>query len=166
MLYVVEPENYVKSWLLPYGQMLLLKHISIIPVLVFAFINGVLTKRAATISSYNPRPWIKAESFILVIVFYFTSVLGTLSPPHEVEFTIKSEGASKRVEWLIGIDILTTVNIGLKINFYTIFLITMSVIFLGMIIISFKKVRPLVAVFFGCSFIFTMYFGIMMLLTI
>ena len=89
MFNVVEPKDYVKSWVLPYGQMLLLKHISIIPVLVFAFINGVLSKKAATIPSFNPRPWIKAESFIILIVFYFTSVLGTLSPPHEVEFTVQ-----------------------------------------------------------------------------
>ncbi|MDF2791656.1 MAG: hypothetical protein K0S80_4758 [Neobacillus sp.] len=45
MIYVFEPKDYVSSWVLPYGQMLLLKHISIIP-LVFAFINGVLTRKS------------------------------------------------------------------------------------------------------------------------
>lgn len=139
MFNVVEPKDYVKSWVLPYGQMLLLKHISIIPVLVFAFINGVLAKKAATIPSFNPRPWIKAESFIILIVFYFTSVLGTLSPPHEVEFTVRSEGASKWVEWLLGKDILTTLNIGLTTNFHAVFLIMISLIFLAMIVSSFKK---------------------------
>ncbi|MBI0581346.1 hypothetical protein IEC97_28975 [Neobacillus cucumis] len=29
MIFVVEPKDYVKAWVLPYGQMLLLKHISI-----------------------------------------------------------------------------------------------------------------------------------------
>jgi copper resistance protein D len=57
-----------------------------------------------TIPSFNPRPWVKAESFIILIVFYFTSVLGTLSSPHEVDFTVRSEGASKWVEWLLGKD--------------------------------------------------------------
>lgn len=162
MIYVVEPKDYVRSWVLPYGQMLLLKHISVIPVLVFAFINDVLSKKAATIPSFNPRPWIKAESFIILIVFYFTSVLGMLSPPHEVEFTVRSQGASKWVEWLLGKDILTSLNIGLTINYLTFLLISISLIFLVLIVISFRKVKPLVAVFFGCSFIFTLYFGLIL----
>ncbi|MEH6996540.1 CopD family protein [Neobacillus drentensis] len=162
MIYVVEPQDYVRSWVLPYGQMLLLKHISIIPVLVFAFINGVLSKKAATLPSFNPRPWIKAESLIILIVFYFTSVLGMLSPPHEVEFTVRSEGASKWVELVLGKDILTTFNIGLTANFLSILLLLISLIFLSLIVSSFKKVKPIVAVFLGCSFIFTMYFGLML----
>jgi copper resistance protein D len=166
MIYVVEPKDYVRSWVLPYGQILLLKHISVIPVLVFAFINGVLSKKAATIPSFNPRSWIKAESFIILIVFYFTSVLGMLSPPHKVEFTVRSEGASKWVEWLLGKDILSTLNIGLTMNFLTVILITISLIFTVLIVISFKKVKPLVAVFFGFSFIFAMYFGLIMSLNI
>jgi copper resistance protein D len=166
MIYVVEPKDYVSSWVLPYGQMLLLKHISIIPVLVFAFINGVLTKKAAIIPSFNARSWIKAESFIILIVFYFTSVLGTLSPPHEVDFTVKSEGASKWVELLLVKDIITTLNIGLSINFLTVFLITIALIFLVLIVVSFKKIKPLVATFFGMSFIIAMYFGLMFSLTI
>ncbi|PAE41491.1 copper resistance D family protein [Bacillus sp. 7884-1] len=166
MIYVVEPKDYVRSWVLPYGQMLLLKHLSVIPVLVFAFINGVLAKRAATIPSFNPRPWVKAESFIILIVFYFTSVLGTLSPPHEVDFTVRSEGASKWVEWLLEKDILSTLNIGITMNFLTAILITFSLIFSVLIVVSFKKVKPLVAVFFGISLIFAMYFGLMFSLTI
>ncbi|MDQ6596378.1 copper resistance protein CopC [Bacillus salipaludis] len=39
-----------------YGQMLLLKHISIIPVLIFAFINGVLSRKSIKLPSFNPRP--------------------------------------------------------------------------------------------------------------
>jgi copper resistance protein D len=166
MIYVVEPKDYVRSWVLPYGQMLLLKHISIIPVLVFAFINGVLSKKAATLPFFNPRPWIKAESIIILIVFYFTSVLGMLSPPHKVDFTVRSEGASKWVEWLLGKDILSTINIGFTMNFLTAILITISLIFSVLIVVSFKKVKPLVAVFFGISFIFAMYFGLMFSLTI
>jgi copper resistance protein D len=51
----------------------------IIPVLVFAIINGILSKKAATIPCFNPGPWIKAESYIILIVFYFNSVLGISS---------------------------------------------------------------------------------------
>lgn len=61
--------------------------------MLFTFINGVQSKRTLENPSFNPRPWIKGESLLILIAFTFTSVLGTLSPPHEVEFTIQSEGA-------------------------------------------------------------------------
>lgn len=51
MIFVVNPKDYVKAWVLPYGQMLLLKHISIIPVILFAFINGVLSRKSLKLPS-------------------------------------------------------------------------------------------------------------------
>lgn len=166
MLFVVDPKEYADAWVLPYGQMLLLKHISIIPVLAFAFLNGVLSKKSISSSSFNPLPWLKGETILLFITFYFTSILGTISPPHEVEFTVKSEGASKWVEWLFGKDILTTLNIELHANLETWFLSAISVLFLGLVVISFKKVKPAAGVFFALSFIFTMYFGLMLSLSV
>lgn len=166
MNYIVEPVDYVRSWVLPYGQMLLLKHISIIPLLVFAFINGLLLKKIHGVPLYNPRPWIKAEGLIILITFYFTSIMGTLSPPHEVDFTVKSEGASKWVEWLLGKEILTTMNIGLSGNFSSILMMVLSLLFISMIFVSMKRKKILSAVFFGVSFIFSMYFGLMMIISI
>ena len=162
MLFIVEPKDYVKAWVLPYGQMLLLKHISIIPVLAFAFINGVLTKKAMKNLPFNPGPWIKGESLILLFVFYFTAVMGTLSPPHEVEFTVKSEGASKWVEWLLGKDILTTLQTHLATSFQSVLLIILSILFLFLILFSFNQKRLLPAVFFGIGFIAVLYFGLML----
>lgn len=166
MFYVVEPKDYVNSWVLPYGQMLLLKHLSIIPLLVFAFLNGVLTRKSLRVSSFDPRPWIKGESIIIFLVFCFTSVLGTLSPPHEVEFTVQSEGASIWVEWLLGTDIPSVNNVHLTPNFLSLFLLANSLLFLALIVISFKKVKPYIAILFGMSFVFALYFGLMISLSI
>ncbi|MFZ7943631.1 copper resistance D family protein [Neobacillus sp. 19] len=55
MLFVIEPKDYIKAWALPYGQMLLLKHISIIPVIAFAFINGVISRKSLKDFSFNPK---------------------------------------------------------------------------------------------------------------
>lgn len=166
MFYVVEPKDYISSWILPYGQMLLLKHISIIPLLVFGFINGVLLKRVHAVPIYNPRPWVKAEGLFILLTFYFTSIMGTLSPPHEVDFTVKSEGASEWVEWLLGKEILTSMGISLTGNINSVLLLAIASLFLAMIYVSMKKVKPLTAVFLGISFIFTMYCGLMLSLTI
>ena len=41
----MELKDYAQYWLIPYGQALVVKHLLIIPLLVFAFINGFLVKR-------------------------------------------------------------------------------------------------------------------------
>lgn len=166
MFYIVDPKDYISSWVLPYGQMLLLKHISVVPVLFFALINGILLKKIHAVPKYNPRPWIKAEALFIFITFYFTSVMGTLSPPHEVDFTVKSEGGSEWVEWLLGKDILTSLNVEVTLNLSSILLLVMAFLFLALIYVSVKKVKPGTAVFLGISFIFLMYFGCMLSLSI
>jgi copper resistance protein D len=166
MFFVVDPKDYVKAWVLPYGQMLLLKHISIIPVLAFALINGVLAKRSLSNSSFNPLPWIKVESIFIFLTFYVTGILGTLSPPHEVEFTIKSEGASKLVEWLIGKDIQSILQLTIVPTIQSIILIFLSILFLLLIMASFKQLKPVLAVLFGISFILALYLGLMSALSI
>ncbi|TXK89880.1 hypothetical protein FVE24_14620 [Parageobacillus sp. SY1] len=80
MLVGVDLSDYINSWVLPYGQMLLLKHISIIPLLAFALINGILLRRLSAQPNLNIRAWLKAETIIITVIFFFTSILGTSSP--------------------------------------------------------------------------------------
>jgi copper resistance protein D len=166
MIYMVEPEDYVRAWVLPYGQMLLLKHISIIPVLFFAIINGVLARKSLQVASFNPRRWIRGESIFILIIFYITGVMGTLSPPHEIDFTVKSEGPSQWVEWFLGKNITTTLTTHLAPNFQSVLLMVISFLFLMMILLSFKKAKPLLGVVFGVCFIVVLYVGLMFSLTI
>ena len=113
------------------------------------------------VPTFNPKPWIKAESIILLIVFYFTAVMGTLSPPHEIEFTVKSEGASKWVEWFLGKTILSTSQIQFLPSFQSGLLIELSILFLLMIMFSFKQRRPILAIAFGIIFIIVLSMGLM-----
>lgn len=166
MVPIVEPKDYVKSWVLPYGQMLLLKHISIIPVIVFAFVNGFLVKKAMKHSTFNPRPWLIGESILLMFVFYFTAVMGTLSPPHTIDLTVISEGASPWVEWLLGIDIIVPLHVQFTPFFQTILLIIISFVFLAMIIVSFKNRKPYLGLLFGVSFMAAVYMGLMLSMSI
>ncbi|MFC0272149.1 copper resistance D family protein [Metabacillus herbersteinensis] len=166
MFYVVEPRDYMNSWALPYGQMLLLKHISIIPLLLFAFINGFLAKRSLQDETFKPRPWLQAESILLMIVFFITGVLGTQSPPHQVNFTVKSEGAATWVESLIGKEIIPPFLIQVAPSLQGILLVIFSFMFLILIIISFnKKIKSTVALLFASCFIVSLYLGLMMNVT-
>lgn len=161
---MVSPKDYLNTWVLPYGQILLLKHVSIVPVLVFALINGFLSKKMRSDSSWDPKPWIRIESISLFIVFFFTGILGTLSPAsHDIETTLKSEGAAPWLSYLWGQDIMAPVQVGRAPTIEGIFLIVIALLFLWMIILSFyKRVKPFLAFGFGICFLVAMYTGLMM----
>lgn len=87
--------EYVNSWMLPYGQLLLIKHLLILPLLLFAYTNGFGYKRIfAKNDGFNPRPWLKAESIIAVVIFAVTGALGQQTPPHDVSDTLQTVSPS------------------------------------------------------------------------
>ncbi|PLT33696.1 copper resistance D family protein [Bacillus sp. V5-8f] len=161
MFLIVEPDEYLKAWVLPYGQMLLLKHISIIPVIVFACINGILAKKVKD-SSYDPLPWIKAETILLMFVFFFTGVMGTLSPPHEVDLTVRTEGSAKWVELLLNKEVTSPFQAGLSPSILSFMFLLISIIILLFMIISHRRKLPLLAVVLGCCLIIALYMAFML----
>lgn len=143
MFKVVEPAQYVNAWSIPYGQMLLLKHISIIPVLAYAFINGVLAKKASRSPTFNPKPWIKVESILLLVVFSFTGVMGTLPPPYEALASNHLVSFAPSVQGVV--------------------LVAMSLLFICMILVSFYRKAPaFLGLLFSIGFIASLYIGWMM----
>ena len=162
MLFVVEPRDYVNSWVLTYGQMLLLKHISIIPILAFGFINGFLSRKTKQDEQFNPIKWVQAESLILMIVFFITGVLGTLPPPHQVNATFLQEGPAFWVEPLLGLNIEAPFNVQFDLALQSILLFIIAILFISMMIVSFyKKISPMIALSFGIAFVISAYLGLM-----
>lgn len=167
MLFVVEPRDYLNAWVLPYGQMLLLKHISIIPILAFALINGFLSRKSKQASGFDVKKWIQAETVILMIVFFITGVLGTLPPPHQVNASIIQDGAAFWVELLIGHEVIAPMIVQFSAGLQGLLLLVIAIMFLTMIVISFyKKVSPWLALGFGILFILSAYLGLMMSIVI
>ncbi|WHY02994.1 CopD family protein [Neobacillus sp. DY30] len=160
MFTIEKPAEYLDGWATPYGRMLLLKHISIIPIILFAVINGILSRKASTFSDYEPRKWLKSESLILLLVFYFTAVLGTLSPPYEMPPAAQTVETPTWVEWLFAKDILLPIEVDIAPTFLTVLLISVALLFLLLIIISYKKMSPVFATLFGGCFILTLYLGL------
>lgn len=157
MFNVVEPNEYLNSWAIPYGQMLLLKHISIIPVLAFAVINGILTKRAAADPSFQPRSWVRAESLLLLVVFFFTSRLGTLSPPHE---TVETAGW---VQKLMGENLKAPFVLHLEPSLMNIIFVCLSFLFLLLMIFGFeKRLNAVYSIVLSTGFIILCYLGLML----
>ncbi|MDI3236375.1 CopD family protein [Exiguobacterium antarcticum] len=74
--------EYRNAWNVPYGQALLWKHLLLIPVLGYAFINGTLVKRRLQKEpDFDPRRGLRFESLILCCVFLATAALSNLEPP-------------------------------------------------------------------------------------
>jgi len=87
--------EYVNAWMLPYGQMLLIKHLLILPLLLFAYSNGFIYKKMAKRNpAFNPRRWLQAESIIALLVLAATGALGQQMPPHTVKETLQTVSPS------------------------------------------------------------------------
>lgn len=152
-----KPVDYVDSWVLPYGQMLLLKHLSILPLLVAAFLNG-FGNRAKEPS----RNLLKLETFMLGLVFLFTATMSKLAPPHIVNNTFLTEGAAPFIEALNGEQFLPIIpQLVLSVN--GILLLLIGALSIGLMIMSFFKRVPLWLSFvFGLGFVISVYLGLMM----
>ncbi|WP_409272428.1 copper resistance D family protein [Neobacillus sp. SCS-31] len=154
--------RYVESWAIPYGRMLLLKHLSIIPVLAFALINGVLSRKLVKNHAFDPRKWIRAECLLLMLVFYCTGVMGTLSPPHVAVMNNTPGNSITWVDWLFMKTEFPQTIIGLSPTISSISLIGCSLLFICFILISFKKMNRAFAVALACFSIVTFYLGFML----
>ncbi|MET1030657.1 copper resistance D family protein [Domibacillus tundrae] len=83
MAVIMDVRDYISSWSLNYGQSLLIKHLLLLPILLFAFINSFsIKKRLQKQKEFDPRPWMKAESIVLLFIFVTTAFLGQQEPPH------------------------------------------------------------------------------------
>ena len=76
MTLIIDFKEYSDAWMIPYGQSLLIKHLLIIPLLGYVFINSILVrKRLKKDLTFDPRPWTKVESIIILLIFSATSAL-------------------------------------------------------------------------------------------
>lgn len=156
MLFFVDLSDYGSSWLLPYGQALLLKHLTIIPLVAAAFINGFLSKKKME------RTWLKVESFLLLLVFGITGYMSKLAPPHNINNTFRSEGAAPFVEILKGPQFLP-IDSSVSFSLNGVLLIALGLACLVLMVLGYKKaLSPWLSLLFGVSFVIAVYIGLMM----
>lgn len=144
MTIVVEYKDYANSWMLPYGQALLIKHLLIIPLIVYAFINSVLVRRELKKNAdFNPIRWTKLESLVVFLIFSATAVLGQQEPPHDIQTSLASSGVSKLFDLFYQGYITrdSIIVLGLKLN--GVILMIAAITFLGLSIVSYIKRAPI-----------------------
>lgn len=164
MTIIIDIADYADMWMLNYGQALLLKHIIVIPILLFAFINGFLVKNQLQKDlSFNPKPWVKVESIVLIIIFSVTAFLGQQPPPHEIETMLKSNGAAPLFEYIYGSVVEPSMNVQFDLNTLAILLAVLAVFFFILMLGSFIQKAPAI-LSFGMSFflVVSLYLSLML----
>ncbi|SDN10646.1 putative copper resistance protein D [Psychrobacillus sp. OK028] len=135
--------TYSDTWTVSYGQSLLIKHLLIIPLIAYAFINGVLMKkRLLKDENFDARPWTKVEFFILLLIFAATGAMSQQSPPHSLFETINSEGFSSLFLLFHEGEFTPTIDVQMVFNLDGMLLLCISAVFLALSLFSFIKRMP------------------------
>jgi len=163
MTLAVEIVEYQDAWMMPYGQAILIKHLLVIPLLLFAFINGILIRRKLQRGDeINPIPWAKAESLTLLFIFAATGVLGQQEPPHSIEAYLKGNGASKLFEYLHGGPIDPAMHLQFDFNLLGLFFLMLGFAFGALVIYCFKQKAPAyLSVLMGLFCVLAFHVGLM-----
>jgi len=162
MTLVIDVNEYGDAWMLSYGQALLVKHLTIIPILFFAFINGFwIRRKLKRQEQINPIPWLKFESILLFITFVSTAVLGQQEPPHSIEVTLGGRGPSAVFDYFYLGTIDPSMHVQFGLNTINIMYFIVAIIFMWLIFYSFRKKAPAVVSFFmGMFCTLSLYLGL------
>ncbi|PYF08536.1 copper resistance D family protein [Ureibacillus chungkukjangi] len=145
-------EDYTNSWPISYGQMLLMKHLLIIPLVVFAAINSLfIKKKVQREASFNPLPWTKAESIFMLLIFSVTAALGQQPPPRET--AISGNNVSPLFSYIYQGQIQQNMSVQFAPNATAIMLGVLTLLFLVLMIFSFLKKMPAIMTFMMGIFI-------------
>lgn len=82
LMQYIAPE-YWNSWLLPYGEALLIKHLLFALILSFAIVNAFWLRKKGSFS------WLRAETLTVALILIVTGWMGQQEPPHEVLTTLE-----------------------------------------------------------------------------
>lgn len=159
---VVDYESYFNSWMIPYGQALLLKHLLIIPLLVYAMINGVLIRNKLKKDiKFKPRSWVKVESIVILLIFSATAALGQQSPPKETAIT--NETISKMTSLFFRGDVVPDIQVQISIHLNSIILLIFALLFLVLLVLSFINKRHVILSFCMCLLsVISLYISLML----
>jgi len=155
--------QYKNSWMINYGQALLIKHLLYIPVLLFGLLNGFLLKVRQDANSLNfPMSLIRIESGFVLFMFGATAFMGQQTPPHQIAQTIQILGPSPLFDALYSSRIQPDMAVILNFQVMSFLLFLLSLLFLGLCVLSIWKKRQLLSLLFSILFLPTLYLGIML----
>lgn len=154
--------EYVNAWMLPYGQMLLIKHLLIVPLLLFAYSNGFGYKKAVLNNpSFNPKRWLQAESVIALLVLAATGALGQQTPPHTVKETLQTVSPSLFFTSLYKGDFSPDMTLQFTLHLESILMLAAALLMAGGLLWMYRSNRLIPAFIMGMLTAVFGYFGLM-----
>ena len=98
----IVPE-YTNSFMLSYGQLILVKHLLFLLVILYGFINGfVIKRRLKRDATFHPKKWLRLESIFLLLTFIVTALMTEQAPPHNVALTLERVEPSAIFQFFTG----------------------------------------------------------------
>lgn len=155
--------EYVNAWVLDYGQVLLMKHLLILPLLAFAVINGIWTRRRLRQSdSYDPRSWFRAEGVLALVIFAVTAALSRTAPPHDLRQTLLDTPPSALFTRIYPGTVTADIQLSFVFQPLTLIFAVASFLFMGMMFLVYYK-RMQASIGFAAAFLFAIsgYFAVM-----
>lgn len=164
MTQVVDFKDYAQSWLVPYGQAILFKHLLIIPLLGFAFLNGFLLKTTPySNGEVKAVTWLRAEGMIVFLIYIVTATLGSVAPPHDIATLITREGPSKLIETVYGHQIQPSMIVHLEFGIFPcLFALLAGGCLWMMVHVFWRKKSSYLAFVSGSLFVVAAYFSLML----
>ena len=152
--------SYTDAWAVDYGQGLLLKHLFIIPLAFYAFMNGVFVKaRMEKNKDFDPKPWARLESVLLLIIFVITAIFSQQSPPMHM---ISASDVSALFKLTYSGEIVSGLTVGLGVTWFTILFVLLLLLFIVLSIIAFVKKAPTwIGFTFAVCIVFSAYLALM-----
>ncbi|MFB5661871.1 copper resistance D family protein [Alteribacillus sp. HJP-4] len=156
-------EDLTNSWLLTYGQTLLLKHLLFIPLLTYACINGFLLRRKINShKNYSPRIWWRAESLIAVVIFVVTAFMSEQEPPHNIQQTLASQEPTPIFQSLLSFEVSPETNVTFSPDVVSILFLVSGLLYIMIIVIGFqKKLSAPITLLLSLLTVLSLYFGVM-----
>lgn len=159
-------DNYIDSWVISYGQGLLFKHLFLLPLVFYALVNSFIVKyKLSEGVSFNPIPWVRMESLILLVIFTITAAFSQQSPPHGNYLT--NDAVSPLFRLFHNDPFYFSNMIGFVVNSNTVIFFFLCILFVGLIVLSFiKKASILVSFLFSCLLVISIYSMLMVTVVI
>ncbi len=161
MGYSIDYGDYPASWLVPYGHSLLIKHVLMIPLILYAVVNGVLMKiRIRRNEQADPRPWTKLESIIILFIFSATGSLSQQQPLHNLTELPIMENVLQFYH--LELSTLSFEHIGFQLGFTGIAMFAFAILLIAINILSFRmKSSSVVSFLLSIAIIGAVYLGLM-----
>ena len=132
--------HYLTGMSTNYGQGLLIKHLLLIPLVFYALVNGVLIKIKMKNPAFDPRPWVKIESVLLLLIFVVTAIYSQYQPP---TLFLTEETVSPIFLAVYDGAVESGMFAFMQLDWWGLLFIVLGVIFIALIIVCFFLNAPI-----------------------